>query len=1011
MYIARVNAEKNILRNGVPLHESLFVRMGTLVAGAVALVGIVFFEFGMEPLARRAAESQLAEAAARVTADLDGVFLPTEHILGMSRQWIAGAPPPPGAADAFNAVFMPVLEALPEASSINVGTSAGEGWMLMQHADGGWGNRLTDVGRWGRRHVFVERAPDGAVRRRHEDVDYDPRLRAWYAAAAARPGRVQWTPPYAFFTTGDPGITASVSVPSADGRLLVIGIDLMLRDLSLKTMRARPGRHGLAAVLTADRRVLALPAPPPEVSREDWLGKLMRPAGELGLAPLAAAQQALATPPATAIAAFTADGTAWLSSAHPYLLGDQPLWVVTLAPAADFAPDWPAILTPLAAASAALLLLVAGFARRQARRIAHPLETLTAASDRIGLLDFARTAVPGAGIAEIDRLAAAQERMRRLLLRHQQKISSQQARLRSQIRALSAARQKVRESEAYNKVFYADSRIPLLILDPETGRCIDCNPAAARVNGLPDRDAVIGKSPAELSPPRQYDGTPSDIAAAEAIKAALERGATIRAWRHRRPDGTEWDGEIHLMPFHDGRRLLVQCSIQDVTQRTESLRALQRLALYDTLTGLINRAPFIERLSETLAAAREAGKSAAILYLDLDRFKEINDAQGHTVGDEVLREVARRFAGALDAEHVLARLGGDEFAILAADADAAGAALIAERIIGTLAWRIEVGQHAFTLGVSAGIALFPGDGEDPDTLLRHADIAMYRAKSSRRGHMRYAPEMSSGLAESITLARDLQEALRERPGELSLHYQPQFDLRGGRLLGAEALMRWTHPTLGPVPPAVFIPVAESRGMMAAIGRWVFAEGCRQIQAWRRDGRPFTGRLAINIATQQIEDARFPERINEIICAAGLEPRLFELELTESGMMKNVEQSIDLFTRLNAFGFSLSIDDFGTGYSSLSYLKRLPARKMKIDKSFVRDMVDDVNDHTIVATIIAMGRTLGMRTIAEGVETQAQADALLALGCDEVQGYYFGYPEPAASFAEKWLRAPAAETRR
>ena len=447
--------------------------------------------------------------------------------------------------------------------------------------------------------------------------------------------------------------------------------------------------------------------------------------------------------------------------------------------------------------------------------------------------------------------------MRRLLLRHQQKISSQQARLRSQIRALSAARQKVRESEAYNKVFYADSRIPLLILDPETGRCIDCNPAAARINGLPDRDAVIGKSPAELSPPRQYDGTPSDIAAAEAIKAALERGATIRAWRHRRPDGTEWDGEIHLMPFHDGRRLLVQCSIQDVTQRTESLRALQRLALYDTLTGLINRAPFIERLSETLAAAREAGKSAAILYLDLDRFKEINDAQGHTVGDEVLREVARRFAGALDAEHVLARLGGDEFAVLAADADAAGAALIAERIIGTLAWRIEVGQHAFTLGVSAGIALFPRDGEDPDTLLRHADIAMYRAKSSRRGHMHYAPEMSSGLAESITLARDLQEALRERPGELSLHYQPQFDLRGGRLLGAEALMRWTHPTLGPVPPAVFIPVAESRGMMAAIGRWVFAEGCRQIQAWRRDGRPFTGRLAINIATQQIEDARFP----------------------------------------------------------------------------------------------------------------------------------------------------------
>ena len=244
--------------------------------------------------------------------------------------------------------------------------------------------------------------------------------------------------------------------------------------------------------------------------------------------------------------------------------------------------------------------------------------------------------------------------------------------------------------------------------------------------------------------------------------------------------------------------------------------------------------------------------------------------------------------------------------------------------------------------------------------------------------------------------------MRDRPEQFSLRYQPIFDLRSGRLVGAEALMCWTHPVLGPIPSDEFISMAESRGMMDTIGAWVLNRSCRQILIWRGEGRNFTGRLSINVAVQQIENTGFPEQIDRIIRTAGLEPRLFELELTESGMMRNIEQSIDLFTRLNALGFSLSIDDFGTGYSSLAYLKRLPARKLKIDRSFVLDMVNESNDHAIVATIIAMGRTLGMRVVAEGVETQAQADALLALGCDEVQGYYFGYPETAASFAGKWL---------
>lgn len=996
--------------NSIPLRQSLLIRVGMLVTGAVLLAGVVFFQFGMEPLVQRIAESQFAEAAAHVESSLDGIFQPAEHILKMSRQWITDNPPSSGSADAFNRLFMPVLEALPEATSVVAGTSSGDGWMLMQRAEGGWRNRVTDLAHWGDRHLFLEHETDGSVRQYRKTVDYDPRQRAWYKAADSRPNAVHWTPPYTFFTTGDPGITASNSFRLPDGRTFAIGIDLMLRDLSQKTMGARLGQNGLALVLTGDQRVLALPAPPPGISRGDWLGKVMSPAADLGLAPLSGALRQASPVPRENTRSFSTNGTTWLSRMHPYVLGEQKLWVLTLAPVADFAPQWLPILWPMAVALVMLLMLVAAFASQQAKRVARPLEALTEVSERIGKLDFAHSALPETEIGEIRQLAAAQERMRDLLKRHQQQISSQEARLRCQIDALSAAEQKIRESEEYNQVLYADSRIPLLILDPETGRFIDCNPAAARLFGLPNVDAVVGTKPEELSPPRQYDGTPSDIAAADAIKAVLERGATIREWHHRRPNGTEWDSEVHLMPFHKAGRLLIQCSIQDVTQRKQSVLALKELALHDTLTGLFNRSLFLDRLRQALLWAQDKAQSVAVLYLDLDRFKEINDTQGHTVGDDVLREVAGRFSSVLREGEILARLGGDEFAILATDTEAATAVFIAERVIGTLASRIDVGNHSFALGVSVGISHFPSDGDTPDALLRHADIAMYRAKSSGRGYMHYDPEMSSGIAESITLARDLKEALRHRPEELSLFYQPMFELRSGRLLGAEALMRWTHPALGAVSPAVFIPVAESRGMMTMIGNWVLTEACRQIRTWRNEGLNFSGRLAINIAAQQIEDAFFPDQINEIIRSSGLEPRLFELELTESGMMKNIEQSIDMFTQLNAVGFSLAIDDFGTGYSSLAYLKRLPARKLKIDKSFVQDMVDDINDHTIVATVIAMGKTLGMRAIAEGVETRAQADALLALGCDEVQGYYFGRPEPAASFAEKWLQATQAETR-
>ena len=1010
VYIDPMNVVARNAQKTISLRRSLLVRVGTLVAGAVLLFALLFFQFGMDPLVRRIAESQFSVAAEHVEASLDSLFRPAEQLLKMGRTWIADAPPALDPPSAFNRLFMPVLEELPQATSMVAGTSAGEGWMLLQRPEGGWRNRLTDLQRWGNKHLFIEHEPDGSVSRSWKTVDYDPRQRSWYVTAATAQDRTHWTKPYSFFTTGDPGVTASISFNLPDGRHFVLGIDLMLRDLSRATIEARLGQHGMALVLTEDLRVLALPSPPREIALEKWLDKILRPFGELGLPAVTTAMKQ-APERREEISTFTSNGEKWLSRLHPYALGEQKLWVLTLAPEADFAPGWQPILLPIAAALGMLLLLVALFASYQARRIAQPVEALATLNEKIGRLDFTPTTMPGTDIEEIRKLAVAQDEMRALLLRHQQQIATQEARLHNQIAALSAAEERIRESEAYNRVLYADSRLALLVLDPETGRFIDCNPAAARIYGLPGTASVIGKSPAQLSTSSQYDGTPSHVAASEAIRSVLERGATIREWHHRRPDGSEWDGEVHLLPFHSAGRLLIQCSIQDVTHRKQSMLALEKLALHDTLTGLFNRSLFLDRLQQALETGRRQGQGVAVLYLDLDRFKEINDTHGHTVGDDVLREAGRRFAAALHDGEVLARLGGDEFAILASGGDQAAAGFIAERLIASLGARIEVGNNAFSLGVSIGISRFPHDGDTPDVLLRHADTAMYRAKSGGRGYMHYTAQMSSGIAENILLARDLKEALRHRNEELSLFYQPQFELRSRRLLGAEALLHWSHPTLGPISPEVFIPIAESRGMMTLLGDWVLKEACRQIQAWRHEGLGFSGRMGINIAAQQIEDACFPEQIGEIVRAGGLEPRLFELELTESGMMRNIEQSIELFTQLNATGFSLAIDDFGTGYSSLSYLKRLPARKMKIDKSFVRDMVDDANDHTIVATIIAMGRTLGMRTIAEGVATAAQADALLALGCDEAQGHFFGMPEPGDVFAEKWLRSAQTETRR
>lgn len=496
-----------------------------------------------------------------------------------------------------------------------------------------------------------------------------------------------------------------------------------------------------------------------------------------------------------------------------------------------------------------------------------------------------------------------------------------------------------------------------------------------------------------------------------------DRDAVNRAWRralcgepylieHRiQVKGKiRWLEERAALEFDDkGELVSALGTCQDITDRKLSEVRIEQFAFYDALTGLPNRALFQDRLHQALAHASRHGQSIAVLFIDLDRFKEVNDTQGHACGDLVLSEVARRFQTTLRHDETLARLGGDEFVIIAHETGRSGATLIAERLNRVLVKAIEIGENAFSLGASTGVALYPGDGADAQQLLKHADIAMYRAKHGGGGrYCFYDSEMGIELARRLEVAHRLHRVLQE--DRLQLHYQPQIDLRTGELTGAEALLRWRDTEWGWVSPAEFIPIAEERGMMIPLGEWVIRQACHQLQFWRKAGLSLPGRLAINVAAQQIDREDFARRAITIVREAGVSPEQIELEITESGMMHDPDCAMKVTRALAEAGFTIAIDDFGTGHSSLAYLKRFPAHTLKVDMSFVRSMLKDRNDHSIVATIIAMAKNLGLRTLAEGVEESAQAERLLALGCDKAQGYHFGRPESPAVFANRWLGA-------
>ncbi|WP_249976177.1 bifunctional diguanylate cyclase/phosphodiesterase [Vreelandella olivaria] len=433
-------------------------------------------------------------------------------------------------------------------------------------------------------------------------------------------------------------------------------------------------------------------------------------------------------------------------------------------------------------------------------------------------------------------------------------------------------------------------------------------------------------------------------------------------------------------------------------ERKENEARIRQLAFRDEGTLLPNRADFMHYIERKVS--EYPATPLALLLLDLNHFKEINDTAGHDLGDLVLKEVAGRFSKVLKEGDYLARLGGDEFIVVCNGEDSANALNTAQHLCESLNAPINIEHHSSELSVSIGISLYPHHACSSQELLKYADIAMYQAKRQKLAIRTFEYWMEQEVSEKLHIAKRLAIAIADNT--LTLNFQPQIDMRSGKIIGAEALCRWRDDELGDVSPLQFIPIAEERGMIAALGKCVIENSCRQLAQWRKRGMQLPGQLAINIAADQFEDGDLVNILLTNCNTYGISPAALSLEITESGIMDNPEKAIAMTEVLKGYGLGLAIDDFGTGYSSLSYLKRFAADKIKIDISFIRDMLISDNDHTIVATIIAMANTLGLETIAEGIESKAQVESLLTMGCTQGQGYYFDRPLAADQFAERWL---------
>jgi diguanylate cyclase (GGDEF)-like protein len=467
-----------------------------------------------------------------------------------------------------------------------------------------------------------------------------------------------------------------------------------------------------------------------------------------------------------------------------------------------------------------------------------------------------------------------------------------------------------------------------------------------------------------------------------------------------RRDGFEIPIEDSVAPIHDrqGHATGAVVVFRDVSAARSMALQMSHSAQHDFLTGLPNRMLVNDRMNQAIAFAVRRAKKVAVLFLDLDGFKHINDSLGHATGDKLLQTVAKRLVACVRNSDTVSRQGGDEFVVLLAEIDhAEDAAITARRMLHDVAESHSIDNHDLHITASIGVSVYPDDGPDAETLIKNADTAMYQAKENgRQSYQFFKPAMNVRAVERQSIEESLRRALERQ--EFAVHYQPKINLKTGGITGAEALLRWTHPVRGAIPPGQFIPVAEDCGLILSIGKWVLREACRQTRAWADAGLPPTT-IAVNISAMEFRSDDFLEGVFAILDETGLSAKSLELELTESVLMKRAESTESVLKKLRSGGVQLAVDDFGTGYSSLSYLRKFPIDSLKIDQSFIRQISATPNDTAIVAAVISMGRSLNLRVVAEGVETREEADFLKLHQCDEAQGYYFSRPVVAEQFAK------------
>ncbi|MBI3479604.1 MAG: EAL domain-containing protein [Nitrosomonadales bacterium] len=555
---------------------------------------------------------------------------------------------------------------------------------------------------------------------------------------------------------------------------------------------------------------------------------------------------------------------------------------------------------------------------------------------------------------------------------------------------ITARRQAEEQIRLFERVF-VNANEGIVITDTKNN-ILAVNPAFTTISGYSAEEA-IGKNPRMLSSGLM------DEAFYQSMWANIN--ATGK-WHgeivDRRKDGelyAEWLS-ISALRNDSGQLTHYVALMSDISERKAAEARMVYLAQHDVLTGLPNRMLFQDRLQQAINHAERQQDKVALLFMDLDRFKDVNDTLGHHVGDLLLQEVARRILLCVRSSDTVSRQGGDEFVIMLPNLEDLGdIVLVVDKLIEIIVASYELSGHTVHVTASVGVSVYPQDGEDIDILLRNADTAMYQAKDAgRNGYRFFTQEMNRAVARRVGLENKLRQALKN--GELLLHYQPKVDLRSGEILAAEALVRWQHPVDGLIPPADFIPVAEETGMILKIGEWVLNEACRQNQQWRETGMRGIV-MAVNLSPVQFHERNLDETIQAALQRSGMPAGALEVEITESAMMRDPVQAIIMLNKISSSGIKISVDDFGTGYSSLSYLKKFPIDELKIDQSFVRDLSVDKDDAAIVRAVISMAKSLGLSVIAEGVETLEQLRFLEMFDCDKIQGYYFSNPLSADEF--------------